>query len=67
MSGRNAVLVAATLKGKALICAIDAGLVPEASDGEGYNIAPFLRFWEMFEPLLKTAAYETDNSRKMLN
>ena len=60
-------LVAATLKGKALICAIDAGLVPEASEGEDYNIAPFLRFWEMFEPLLKTAAYETDNSRKMLN
>lgn len=55
-------LGAATLKGKALICAIDAGLVPEASDGEGYNIAPFLRFWEMFEPLLKTAAYEIDNS-----
>ena len=54
----NETLVAATLKGKALICAIDAGLILEASEGEGYNIAPFLRFWEMLEPLLKTAADE---------
>lgn len=54
----NETLGAATLKGKALICAIDAGLIPEASEGEGYNIAPFLRFWEMLEPLLKTAADE---------
>lgn len=44
-----------TLKGKALIAAIEAGLVPKAESGEGYNIAGFLRFWEAFSGPLKEA------------
>lgn len=44
--------LAVTLKGAAVLAAIDTGLVSESSDGEGWDIAPFLRFWEKFEPLL---------------
>nr|DAI01977.1 MAG TPA: hypothetical protein [Caudoviricetes sp.] len=47
--------IAVTLKGAAALAAIDAGLVPKSSDGEGWDIAPFLRFWGKFEPtLIKT-------------
>ncbi len=41
-----------TLKGTALLHAIDAGLVQETADGRGYNIGPFLKFWENFSRLL---------------
>ena len=48
---RYDVAALAHLKGKALILAVDAGLVQP--QGEGYNITPFLKFWDRFEPLLK--------------
>ncbi len=41
-----------TLKGRALVMAVDAGLIQEAKTADGYNIVPFLRFWEAFSPLL---------------
>lgn len=37
-----------TLKGKALIAAVDAGLVKH--EKKGYNVAPFMKFWESFSP-----------------
>ena len=39
---------AATLKGQAMLAAIDAGMVPRAKTADGYNIKPFLVFWEKF-------------------
>ena len=36
--------LAATLKGAAMVEAIEAGLIPKSSSGDGWNIAPFLRF-----------------------
>lgn len=41
-----------SLKGEALLCAVDAGLVQESANGSGYNIGPFLKFWEEFSLLL---------------
>lgn len=41
-----------SLKGDALLCAVEAGLIPETADGGGYNIGPFLRFWDAFSLLL---------------
>lgn len=48
-----------TLKGIALTKAADAGLIPEQEDG--YDIAPFLRFWALFEPELEKALYPVKN------
>lgn len=39
-----------TIKGEALRCAIKAGMVGRSKDGKGYDIAPFLAFWELLEP-----------------
>lgn len=36
----------------AIDAAIDAGIVPASSDGEGWNISSFMDFWEKFEPFL---------------
>ena len=47
-----------TLKGKALNAANEAGLIPAASSGDGYNIAPFLKFWELFSPALEDAFHD---------
>ena len=49
----NGAVAVASLKGVALIMAIDAGLVPKAKRADGWNIAPFLRFWDGFSPLLE--------------
>ncbi len=51
----------ATLKGQALLIAIDAGMVPEAKTADGYNIAPFLRFWDGFSSLLEQALNKPDD------
>ncbi len=51
----------ATLKGQALLIAIDAGMVPEAKTADGYNIAPFLRFWDGFSSLLEQALNEPND------
>ena len=56
-----------TLKGDALICAVEAGLVQEAKTADGYNIAPFLRFWEAFSPLLDQALKEPQNIPKVFH
>ena len=48
-----------TLKGKALNAANEAGLIPAASSGDGYNIAPFLKFWELFSPALEDAFHDS--------
>lgn len=40
-----------TLKGRAVVAAIDAGLLPKI-DG-GWNDTGFIRFWELFEPVLQ--------------
>lgn len=52
--------VSATLKGKAMVAAIDAGMVPVASGAEGHNIAPFLRFWDAFSPALEQTIREAE-------
>lgn len=44
-----------TLKSKALVAAIETGLVPKAKTADGYDIAPFLRFWDAFSGPLKEA------------
>lgn len=56
--------LAATLKGAAMIEAIEAGLVPKSSSGDGWNIAPFLRFWDNFAPLLNEAVQSRGKKRK---
>lgn len=56
--------LAATLKGAAMIEAIEAGLVPKSSSGDGWNIAPFLRFWDNFAPLLNEAVQSCGKKRK---
>lgn len=40
--------VSLSLKGLALLDAIEAGLVREKADGSGYDISAFLRFWDAF-------------------
>ena len=52
--------LAATLKG----AAIEAGLIPKSSSGDGWNIAPFLRFWDNFAPLLNEAVQSRGKKRK---
>ncbi len=51
----------ATLKGQALLIAIDAGMVPKAKTADGYNIAPFLRFGGRFALLLGQALDKPDD------
>lgn len=41
-----------SLKGEALLCAIEAGLVQATTDGGGYDVGPFLKFWDAFSLLL---------------
>ena len=39
----------------AMSAAINAGIVPKADDGEGWNVSSFMDFWGRFEPtLIKT-------------
>lgn len=45
--------IAITLKGRAVLSAIDAGLCCE--DEDGYEVGPFLKFWEDFEPQMNAA------------
>ena len=60
-----------TLKGKALLCAEKSGMLERAirkEDGkEGYNIAPFLCFWSLFEPEIENVFKEVINLDEMLN
>ena len=56
-----------TLKGEALICAVAAGLVPATEDGRGYNIGPFLKFWEAFSMMLpKELEEDPDEVKKII-
>lgn len=56
--------LAAALKGGAMVKAIEAGLVPKSSSGDGWNIAPFLRFWDNFAPLLNEAVQSCGKKRR---
>ncbi len=40
-----------SIKGLALLDAIETGLVRETPDGNGYDIGPFLNFWNRMLPL----------------
>lgn len=51
-------VVGISLKGEALLCAVEAGLVQETADGNGYNIGPFLKFWEAFSLMLPNESKE---------
>ena len=42
----------ASMKGIALRAAIESGMVPRTEKNDGYKIGVFLRFWEMFSPIL---------------
>lgn len=42
----------ASLKGCAMVAAIEAGMVPRTEANDGYMIGAFLRFWESFSPML---------------
>lgn len=55
-----------TLKGEALVLAIDSGLVKESRFGKT-DISAFLRFWDAFEPELKNAFEEFKNTGEMFN
>ena len=55
---------AAMLKGAAMVEAIEAWLVPKSSIGDGWNIAPFLRFWDNFASLLNEAVQSCGKKRK---
>lgn len=55
-----------SLKGKALICAIDSGLVQETGNGSGYNIGPFLKFWDEFSLLLPKEIEENPDEAKKI-
>lgn len=41
-----------TLKEKAILCAVDVGVIQDVGDGTGYNVEPFLKFWDKFSLLL---------------
>lgn len=57
--------ISITLKGRALVDAIDSGLIPETDDG--WDDTGFLRFWELFEPdLRKEIEKEVDQAAAML-
>lgn len=56
-----------TLKGLAMLAAIDSGLVPEDPSVDGYNIAPFLRFWELFSPSLEKTLEDAKNVPEVLH
>lgn len=64
MKSRKQPELAATLKGAAMVEAIEAGLVPKSSGGDGWNIAPFLRFWDNFAPLLNEAVQSCGKKRR---
>ena len=54
-----------TLRGRAIIAAIESGLIPKV-DG-GWDIKGFLRFWEVFEPdLRKEIGKEVDHTVMVL-
>ena len=53
-----------TLKGRAVIAAVDAGLLPEV-DG-GWDDTGFLRFWEEFEPDLRKEIQKEVNHTVMV-
>lgn len=55
---------AITLKGKAFLAAIDAGLVKEGVFGA--NAGPFLRFWDALLVLLEEFSAEGNNLMDML-
>ena len=48
-----------TIKGRALLAAIDAGLLPKVPDG--WDDEPFQRFWQLF---CKELGYDPDERRK---
>lgn len=56
--------LAATLKGAANGGSNRGGLIPKSSSGDGWNIAPFLRFWDNFAPLLNEAVQSRGKKRK---
>ena len=58
---------AITLKGLAVLAAVESGLIPEDRKTDEYNIAPFLRFWDLFSPALQQALEESKNVPKMLD
>ena len=55
-----------SLKGKALAAASDAGMIPADSSGTGCNIAPFLKFWDLFAPALNDAFEDFQQQRQTL-
>ncbi len=58
-------VIRSTLKGKALLIALDTGLVKREAFGK-YNIAPFLRFWERFSRLIPDSDDEIHDFIQML-
>lgn len=57
--------ISITLKGRALVDAVDSGLIPETDDG--WDDTGFLRFWELFEPeLRKEIEKEVNHAATML-
>ncbi len=56
----------ANLKGKAMLKAIEAGMIPKASNGKDYNIAHFMEFWELFEPIINDYVEKSNNIAVMI-
>lgn len=57
---------APTLKGVAITAAIEAGLVQRLPSGDGYNIAPFLKFWDLFAKKAENAFQNDGNFSEMV-
>lgn len=47
------------LKGIALVCAIEAGMIPRSHNNKGYNIAGFMKFWDSFSRFLDETAKDS--------
>lgn len=55
------------MKGQALLLAIDTGLIQINKTTRTYNIAPFMKFWDMFSITLDRALKDGIDIRCMLN
>lgn len=55
-----------SLKGKALLLAIDSGVVKRGALGKT-DISAFMRFWDRLLSLLKEAGYEIDDTADVLS
>ena len=59
--------ICASLKGQALLMAIDSGLVRFDKKADGYPLDAFLRFWDLLAPTLDALLQERQDVREALD